>query len=506
MAVLVTASPGLGDFLLRPSIMLLVTLVAFIGYYIAGLLYNIYLHPLRSFPGPWFIRGSRIPYSISQLSGRTPFNVLKWHKKYGSVVRIGPNELVFSDPRAWRDIMGHRSSGEPEFEKPHKIFRVLGQPTTIMNAPREEHGRLRRQLAHGFSDRSLREQQPIIKRYIDMMVQRLHESCEAGSKSTDMVKWYNYTTFDVIGDLAFGESFGCLESGQYHPWISMIFQNIKAGTWLQTAMFFPWIKILMLAITPKDMMKKRQEHNRLTEEKLLKRMNYGFERPDFIEGLLGKKDELGLSMPQLKATSSSLITAGSETTATLLSGVTYLLGVHPDALAKLTKEVRTAFRTEDEIDYLSVSNLSYMLACLDEALRLYPPAPLGIPRQTPKGGGNVAGYYVPEDTLVSVFHYAAYHDEKFWALADEFHPERWLGDPKFANDQHDIFQPFHIGPRNCLGKNLAYIEMRLILARVLWNFDMKLADESKNWIADQKIFLLWEKPPLNVYLTPRFQD
>lgn len=214
---------------------------------------------------------------------------------------------------------------------------------------------------------------------------------------------YNYTTFDVIGDLAFGEAFGCLEAGQYHPWIAMIFQSIKAATWLQTAHFFPWIQKAILASIPKSMMEKREEHQRLTKAKLLKRINYGAERPDLIEGLLRKKEELGLGFPELQATSGLLITAGSETTATLLSGVTYLLGTRPDALAKLTNEVRTAFKSEDEIDYLSVSNLDYMLACLDEALRVYPAAPLGIARETPIGGGHVAGHYVPEKVSPLLF-------------------------------------------------------------------------------------------------------
>lgn len=55
-------------------------------------------------------------------------------------------------------------------------------------------------------------------------------------------------------------------------------------------------------------------------------------------------------------------------------------------------------------------------------------------------------------------------------------------------------------------RSLAYIEMRLILARVLWNFDLRLADDSKDWLGRQKIYLLWEKIPLNMYLTPRTQD
>ncbi|KAG5301951.1 cytochrome P450 monooxygenase [Histoplasma ohiense] len=80
--------------------------------------------------------------------------------------------------------------------------------------------------------------------------------------------------------------------------------------------------------------------------------------------------------------------------------------------------------------------------------------------------------------------------------------ERFLGDPKFANDKRDMIQPFHVGPRNCLGRNLAYAEMRLILARLIYNFDMKLAPESANWMRKQRVFLFYTKPALNVYMTP----
>ena len=107
---------------------------------------------------------------------------------------------------------------------------------------------------------------------------------------------------------------------------------------------------------------------------------------------------------RLQMNTSLLIIAGSETTATLLSGVTYLLTTNPEALRRLTEEVRSTFQTEKEIDFTSVSSLQYMLACLDEALRMYPPAPLGLPRQTPKGGATIAGHYVPEDVSTASLH------------------------------------------------------------------------------------------------------
>lgn len=207
-------------------------------------------------------------------------------------------------------------------------------------------------------------------------------------------------------------------------------------------------------------------------------------------------------MMKLQMNASLLIVAGSETTATLLSGATFLLLTNPDALAKLTAEVRSTFADDADITLSSVSSLTYMLACLDESLRRYPPVVIGLPRVVPKGGATVAGQFVPEGTTVAVWHYAISQDPKLWTDPNGFHPERFLGDPRFKGDVLEAMQPFSLGPRNCLGKNLAYAEMRLILAKIVFNFDMRIADESRGWLEGQKAFTVWDKPPLQVYLTP----
>lgn len=110
-------------------------------------------------------------------------------------------------------------------------------------------------------------------------------------------------------------------------------------------------------------------------------------------------------MPQVDIESHAglLIVAGSETTATLLSGCTFLLLNNPDALDRLTKEVRSTFKEESEININSAGQLQYMLACLDEALRCYPPVPIGNPRVVPKGGRVLCGHYVPEDVSCQSF-------------------------------------------------------------------------------------------------------
>lgn len=102
-------------------------------------------------------------------------------------------------------------------------------------------------------------------------------------------------------------------------------------------------------------------------------------------------------MGKLVANAEILIIGGSETTASLLSGVTYLLLTNPEAYENLKGEVRSTFQSQDDINLISINKLSYMLACLDEGMRMYPPVANGLPRVCPKGGSTVLGEYIPED-------------------------------------------------------------------------------------------------------------
>ncbi|KAI1123503.1 cytochrome p450 monooxygenase [Nemania abortiva] len=458
--------------------------------------YNIFFHPLRGFPGPLICRTSNLWRASKLLSGTLPQNVRRLHEEYGPVVRIAPDELAFIESQAWKDIYGHHSY---EMAKDDRFYRPMGKsvPDTIISADREQHGFLRRQISHGFSDRSMRAQEPIFREYMDLLVQRLTEHSKSG-EPLDMRAWLNFTTFDVIGNLAFGSDFGCLENSRYHPWVEAITDNLRDNSLMRAfTQFVP--PSLVFSLFRLGVFKGRKKHISYTKNKLQARIKMTAERPDFIEGLLKKRDSLSLEEIELNA--AVLTLAGSETTATLLSGTVYLLGSHPEVLDKVVHEVRTAFRSEDEIDLISVSGLSYMLACLNETFRLYPPVPIGLPRIVPKGGGNIAGHWVPQDTAVSVWQLAANYSSKNFTRPLGFHPERFLGDPEFAKDDLSVVQPFSIGPRNCVGKNLAYAEMRLILARILYKFDLKPAPGAGNWIEGQQIYSIWEKPELPFYLS-----
>lgn len=108
-----------------------------------------------------------------------------------------------------------------------------------------------------------------------------------------------------------------------------------------------------------------------------------------------------MGIDQLTANAQVLVLAGSETTATLLSGLTYFLLQDSAAYQQLANEVRSTFNTDKQINFSSVNQLPYMMACLNEALRMYPPVANGLPRVVPKGGAQILGRYVPEQVRKS---------------------------------------------------------------------------------------------------------
>lgn len=181
----------------------------------------------------------------------------------------------------------------------------------------------------------------------------------------------------------------------------------------------------------------------------------------------------------------------------------------PHAYRKLTEEVRSHFATEDEICFAALQELPYMNACVSEGFRIFPPVPTGFTRSVPEGGDVVAGEPLAAGTVVSVHSWATTHSPNNFVRPEEYLPERWI-DPIYDSDRKDASQPFSLGPRGCIGRHLSHLELRLILAKLLWNFDMERADtaspvdvwDPEDDLKNVKAFLTWQKPPLWTKLTP----
>ncbi|KAL4995183.1 cytochrome P450 [Aspergillus recurvatus] len=453
--------------------------------------------PLRPIPGPRSWAVFPILRHISAILGRFDTDMRRFHAQYGPAVRFGPNEVSFITADAWKTIYGHGHTQLP------KVMNSAADPQAITSSNDADHTRYRRALSHAFSAKALQDQEPLIQGYVDKLVSRLKVVAESG-RPDDMVKWFNLTTFDIIGDLAFGEPFGGLDSAEYHHWVSAIFQSIKANPFVFLKDAYPLLAwCLFRVFIPKGIMQAKRtqtEHSRIAVQKRLSSNTHA--RPDFMDSMLRsrsrndrEKAQDALTNSEIEANSNILIIAGSETTATLLSGTTYWILRIPGALDRVVHEVRSVMTSEADITVQRVSTaLPYLLACFDEAFRLYPPVPTGLQRRT-LTPIQISGYEIPPGTTVSVHQSAAYRSASNFHLPDDFIPERWLpgarNDPSspFYNDNRAVVQPFSVGPRNCIGRNLAFAEMRVILARVLWNFDLELCRESVNW-SEQKSYAL----------------
>lgn len=334
------------------------------------------------------------------MRGDLPHVLRKLHETYGEVVRIAPDELSFVTPGAQRDIHSHAKAHYFPKEKKHYPQR---HPTVkgILTADEDDHTRHRKAWNPAFSERALREQESLFQIYINELVQFLEKnSVEVKGKDAvvNFDQVMNWTTFDMVGHLVFGEPFGCLRDTAFHPWVAMIFDNLKAASFVQAVKFYPFLIPVLALIVPKSLLRKRQESYDFATAQVAKRIENGSDMPDFLSYVLDPSGKTSLTRLEIEIDSSILITAGSETSATTMSAVMYYACCNPDVMARLTNEIRGAFQHEKDITAVGVGQLKYLSACIEEALRLFPAVPAGLPRRISNCNGmTIAGYWVPSN-------------------------------------------------------------------------------------------------------------
>lgn len=258
---------------------------------------------------------------------------------------------------------------------------------------------MRKALAPGFTPRALRGQEPILHRYVNLLVERLSELIteNQGTRGVeiDIGPWFNFITFDIFGDLGFGESFDCLRHSRYHPWIALLFNSVKAASFVAAARFYPWVEFILMKCIPPSLRKMQQAHYQQIVDKVQRRLNYELERPDIMSYVAVGDEVDGLSIDETNVTFMVLTTAGSETTATVLGGTLNYLVSHRGKLDILTQEIRSRFQRDEDITLDALRNLPYLNATINEGLRLCPPIPWVLPRQVPPSGDTVCGKWLP---------------------------------------------------------------------------------------------------------------
>ena len=166
------------------------------------------------------------------------------------------------------------------------------------------------------------------------------------------------------------------------------------------------LEACLMQLVPPSMTKKREDHYKFTLEKTHRRMNLATQRDDFMTPILENNENFEtMSLPEIESTMPLLLVAGSETTATVLFGTLYHLVRSPLELEKFEKEIRSAFKREEDISLRAIQDLPFLNAVIHEGLRLCNPVAGGVSRIVPEGGDTVSGYFLPGGvSIVDLLH------------------------------------------------------------------------------------------------------
>ncbi|KAH9477842.1 Cytochrome P450 67 [Psilocybe cubensis] len=469
-------------------------------------------HPLAKYPGPLLGKVSKFYIAFRSLGGKQHIYLDTLHGLYGSVVRIGPNQLSICDVDAVNPLLSNPGVPKSQFFE-GRMAVVDSVTSLIATKDKSEHARRRRPWARAFKADSL-------KGYEDMVIKRSAQLVDLLDSSKGVVnisQCLSYFAYDIMNDLAFGGGSEMMAQGD----VTGLWHLMEAGQ--ENAMFMshvPWLGKWLLQY-PQLFAKDIQAFSTYARSRVAARKAEGSSYKDIFYHLI---DEGGVSnepptAAEIASDGGLAIVAGSDTTSTALSHLFYFLMLNPTAYRRLQAEVDTL---ADDIQNTSKqAHMSYLNGAINETLRLLPPVLGGSQRETATGSGGsmIGSYFLPEGTTASIATYSLHRSPRYFAPETEaFHPERWLPEedrvklePKiFGNPDnfiHDTnaFIPFSHGAANCAGKNLAYMEMRMVVCMIMQRFDIELAKgyNPAQWLDDIKDYYVSVKGALPVVLTPR---
>ncbi|KAI1437349.1 isotrichodermin C-15 hydroxylase [Xylaria sp. CBS 124048] len=463
-------------------------------YSIGLVIYRVFFHPLAKYPGPFLAKITDAHQLYHAWKGDRHLQFWRMHERYGKIVRFGPNSLSFNSNGALRDIYGFKAN-----VRKAAFYDAFAHPVPNTHNTRDKtvHARKRRVLSQAFSEKAMKE----MERYILANVRSFCGQIGLGAgdggdrkgwtPAKNMADWCNYLAMDILGDLCFGKAFHMLERPDNRYALDLVSlattRHLICGT-MRIVEKLQLDKVLFRKIATG-----RAKYMAYSKAQLTERTKLGddTDRRDFFYHLLQARDPetgQGFTMPELWGESNLLIIAGSDTTSTAMAATFFYLVRNPHALQKVTEEIRGKFNDVEEIAQgPQLNSCTYLRACIDEAMRMSPSVGGIPPREVLSGGFAIDGEYVPEGVVVGTPHYTIHHNPKYYSQPFAYIPERWLagssipskavGSRPVSEDEvalaQSAFCPFSIGPRGCIGKGLAYIELMTTIARVLFIYDMR---------------------------------
>ncbi|KAL6788033.1 benzoate 4-monooxygenase [Trichoderma afarasin] len=450
--------------------------ISLCSYTLFCVIYNLFFHPLRRFPGPLLAKVSGAWARVQNFYGRKAHKIHEAHIHYGPVVRIGPNMLSFSDPSALRDIYTSKAFvKEGGF---YRAKRIYHEEHLLSFTDPEAHSQRRKLLSRGFSQTAMRDFEPKVASKIYTVLDQWAKIASTSDSAVDIFRWTHMLGFDTVYHLMFDVDPGTVKTGVE----SEVMQYMRAWKLIYIYKeFVPLLENWGIYVPGYIGSYFRKVH-------AWKKMAIGIvnscrangTKTAFLSRVLETGDEKSrplLTDSILAEECMSGMFGGSGTTANTFVYLVWATAQQPDIIRRLQEELDKCFPDTSTIsDYLTCNKLPYLNAVIYETMRLYPSTIAILPR-TAIENTTVANIPIPKGTIVGTQNYTTHRCEDVFPQADKFIPERWLVDN--LTPLKEAFTPFSLGPRKCIGLNLAEMELRILTASFFRRFNVSLDSSMK---------------------------
>ncbi|KAJ2657490.1 hypothetical protein IWW48_004505 [Coemansia sp. RSA 1200] len=495
-------------------------------------IYERWVTPLSKVPGDFIHSVTSVPMRYHMLRGTLPEFLVGLHRRHGILVRISPQRVSIADPDLVRQVLGsNQFLKTPSYDMPSTL-----EPNAFSTRSPELSVERRKQVGPGFSHRHLSMMEPKViecgvtnlRRKLDSMLLDQQQqqpattaappSCCPSSSSSVTLQYYSafsLITLDTIGILGFGQRFGALANGSHE--LVRILIRIRIFNYI--TMVLPWFKKL-----PAILGKRLQTLARLVvfgqqaiagRRREIEKQHRGYSDQtatagvpvDLLQMMLDTGRSEGdkrapMTDPQIVSESILHLIAGVDTTSSGLTWTLALLLHNPHIMKRLTDDIRREFPpspsstttttsapdaegNEEETSQCDVitfedckQRLPYLGAVIAESLRVLSPAPGMLPRLAPAAGLRLAGYHLPAGTWLCCALGATHMNPAVYPSPQLFDPDRFMAtaDQESERARQNLLA-FSNGVRACLGRNLALVEMHLVLANLLRDYDLRLPDD-----------------------------
>ncbi|KAK1985486.1 cytochrome P450 [Colletotrichum cereale] len=450
--------------------------------------------PLRSAPGPLVARFTDLWYFHRVKQGDFEKLNLQLHRKYGPIVRYGPNRYSISDAESSKIIYGHgiqfqKSDWYSTWQPNQKMW------NSFADRDIKRHAYNKRFYSNVYSMTSLVHYEPYVDECGALFCQRLLEISKAGT-TADLGHWFQCFAFDAIAMMTYGKRLGFLDRGED---IANVIKTIDNGLRYSTlAGIFPWFHKHIAPVLNRLSSWTGANSGMFVFTYTQRTIEDEMASPKSVEEIKDQEDGAAAGESMLSKflakhssnpsefTNFHVLTgcagnmfAGSDTTGISLSAVLYSLLKNPDSMAKLRDEI-DVFTSRGELSeeptFKESQQMPYLKAVIKEALRVHPAVGLPLERIVPEGGATIGGRFFPEGSVVGINSWVQHRNTVlFGDDADYFRPDRWLiSDEAKLSVMNRNWMPFGLGSRTCLGKNISILEMSKLVPRLIRDFDFKL--------------------------------